>query len=262
MVAAKIVALRTEAEPSLDELKQVISDGLKTFVEVGQALTQIRDRGLYKAEHKTFDAFCAACFDMRRTYAHYLIESAAVVHNCEQANVSPPTREAHARELAKLPPKQQPKAWAKAVETAPAGVMTAKHVASVVADQLPKRKPAKISRTALRARAAAASVLTDLEQLVAQRNAKSESEMIRLLQQGFAEKVPAPTSRLLNFVLGGGEIALLRLGLDWTVTEETLRRAYHKRIFSTHPDRGGSHEESVALNHAHQLVRTMLGVDK
>ncbi|HEX3852192.1 MAG TPA: J domain-containing protein [Polyangiaceae bacterium] len=214
---------------------------------------------MYKAEHKTFDVFCAACFDMRRTYAHYLIESAAVVHNCEQANVSPPTKEAHARELAKLPPSKQPKAWAKAMETAPSGIVTAKHVASIVAAQLPKRGPAKVSRIALRERVAATSVLTDLEKLVEQRNADPEFGVMRAIQQALGANLPSRAHRILNFVINGGELALLRLGLDWTVTEETLKRAFRASSLDAHPDRGGSQEEFVALTQANQLVLTMLG---
>ena len=39
----------------LVELEKTIEHGLKTFLEVGAALAEIRDKKLYRVEHSTFD---------------------------------------------------------------------------------------------------------------------------------------------------------------------------------------------------------------
>ena len=114
-------------------------------MDVGQALTQIRDAELYKAEHKTFEAYCSERWGFKRSYAYDLMKSAAVAENVRHAGqgLPAPANPRQASELAKLPPKEQPQAWAEAVKTAPDGVVTAKHVAAVVADAgaaLPRRE--------------------------------------------------------------------------------------------------------------------------
>ncbi len=132
---------------ALPELEQVISDGLRTFVEVGRALARIRDEKLYGTEYKNFEAYCAARWDFTKGRASQLITAAGVVdtvYNCKP-KIDPPAHESHARELAKLDAKEQPKAWAEAVKTAPDGVVTAKHVASVVEARLPKPTPPIVS---------------------------------------------------------------------------------------------------------------------
>jgi hypothetical protein len=63
------------------------------------------------------------------------------LHNGEQNPL--PINERQVRPLTKLKdPDDQADAWQMAIETAPGGRITAKHVASVVAGMLPKPKPA------------------------------------------------------------------------------------------------------------------------
>jgi hypothetical protein len=98
-----------------------------------------------------------------------------------------------------------------------------------------------------------------LETLAAQRNADPEFARMREIQRAVRDTTPTRTQRMLDFVLDGGELALLRLGLDWTVTGETLKSAYRDKSRTAHPDRGGSQEQFVVLNRDRELVQTMLG---
>lgn len=123
----------------LADLEQVIGEGLGTFVAVGRALTEIRDGELYKATHSTFEGYCRERWDMGKSRVYQLIEASTVVenvHNCGQ----PPANEAQVRELAKVDPRQQEEVWVEVLQTAPSGVVTAKHVADVVAKRLPSPK--------------------------------------------------------------------------------------------------------------------------
>lgn len=114
--------------------EQTIAAGIRSFNEVGAALVKIRDLRLYRETHQTFEAYCSEMWDLGRSQAYRLIDASEVV-----ANLSPigdaapmPTNEAQVRPLAKLEPEQQQEAWARAVETAPDGRVTAAHVAQVV----------------------------------------------------------------------------------------------------------------------------------
>ena len=66
----------------------------------------------------------------RRT-AYQFIESAAVVENVRHGAQTLPTNERQARPLTKLKPDEQAEAWQEAVDSAPDGKVTAKHVENV-----------------------------------------------------------------------------------------------------------------------------------
>jgi len=119
-MAQEVAITKNTAE--LERLEGIIRRNLQSFYEVGRALMEIRDSGLYRdvLAFDTFEAYCKAKWDMKRTYAFYMIESAKVmenVHNCEQK----PATESQTRPLARLEPDQQREAWQRAVETAPEG---------------------------------------------------------------------------------------------------------------------------------------------
>lgn len=138
---------------SLDELEQMIGDGLRTFVEVGLALARIRDAKLYKAPgHKTFEVYCEKRWGFSRKRAYELMEAAAVVENVRNSGRGSlePRNASQATELARLPAEQQAPAWEEAVRTAPNGKVTARHVAEVVESRIPEPEPASSARAAER----------------------------------------------------------------------------------------------------------------
>jgi hypothetical protein len=108
--------------------------GLETFVDVGQALTAIRDgRGYRHLGFSSFEAYCADRWDMRHQNADRLIRSAEVVGLLNPNGFTP--NESQARELAPLlrsEPERIGEVWREALETAPNGHVTAAHVATVV----------------------------------------------------------------------------------------------------------------------------------
>lgn len=148
----------------LKELEHVIKDGLYTYFEVGGALMTIRDLELYRATHSTFESYCRDTFQISRAHAYRLIDShnvqstidkaqainfidqatslqletknkeekGEVLNDLGRSTLQKPQNESQVRPLTKLPPEKQVKAWRKAVETAPDGKITAKHVQQVV----------------------------------------------------------------------------------------------------------------------------------
>lgn len=63
----------------LEELETVIERGLETFVEVGRALSEIRDNRLYRGEYTTFEEYCRERWRMDRRNANRHIEAANTV---------------------------------------------------------------------------------------------------------------------------------------------------------------------------------------
>lgn len=135
--------------------EHVIKSGLETFNEVGNALMAIRDARLYRATHKSFEDYCRERWNIQRAHAYRLIEAAAVVHNLSPIGDTPKS-ESVARPLTKLPPADQPKAWAKAQEIAVTAnrPATAKIVEQAVAEIGGKWVPGSSAITKLPAESA------------------------------------------------------------------------------------------------------------
>ena len=129
------------ATKRLVELEETIERGLATFVDVGNALAEIRNTKLYQKSHPTFEAYCRERWGWSHQRSNQLIAAAGVAAHLTTTVVKGPTNEAQARPLTKLTkPAQQVKAWERAQEIAkekerPAP--TARDVAKAVAEIQP-----------------------------------------------------------------------------------------------------------------------------
>jgi N6-adenosine-specific RNA methylase IME4 len=124
----EIESITIEESRRLVELETTIGAGLKTFVEVGEALLEIRDSRLYRIEHRTFEAYCREKWGMSRPRVYQLIGASQVTKQVSTIVDKAPSTESQARPLTKLPPEQQAQAWSKAVEMAGGEQPTAKQV--------------------------------------------------------------------------------------------------------------------------------------
>jgi phage N-6-adenine-methyltransferase len=116
------------------ECERVIERGLNTFVEVGAALLEIRDSGLYKGGYRTFEEYCHRRWKMKQSRAYQYMDAAGVVGNLQSSTIVEllPANEAQVRPLVSLPPEQQFQVWQQVVETAPEGKITGAFVQEVV----------------------------------------------------------------------------------------------------------------------------------
>jgi len=115
----------------LEKCEAVIEKGLQTFVEVGNALLEIRDSRLYRLGFDTFEDYCRERWQMSKRHANRLIESAEIVQNL--GPIGPvPDSESVARPLTSLKLDQQRGAWEEAVKNAPNGKPTARDVRAAV----------------------------------------------------------------------------------------------------------------------------------
>src|SRR6201984_160536 len=125
--------LSLDQEIRLQELEESIEEGLKTFIEVGNALLEIRDSKLYRQMHSTFEEYCRERWSMTDRRARQLINSVQVIGNLKTGTIVPlPSSESVARPLTGLKPEEQRLAWEEAVKTAPNGKVTVKHVAKII----------------------------------------------------------------------------------------------------------------------------------
>ncbi len=134
------IALSDEEQHDLAGCEAVIERGLKTFREVGAALTEIRDARLYRGGYDTFEDYLSARWAMQRAQAYRLIEASAVVGALSPIGDTPlPATESQARELARVPEEQRGEVWAAAVERNGGQPAPARLVAEVAAEAV---KPA------------------------------------------------------------------------------------------------------------------------
>lgn len=71
------------------KLESVIQSGLKTFIDVGQALEAVRSEKLYRDKWKTFEAYCEDIFELSRKRAYQLIDAAKTVKRLESMETLP-----------------------------------------------------------------------------------------------------------------------------------------------------------------------------
>lgn len=114
----------------LECCENIISTGLKYFIDVGAALLKIRNGRLYKDTHPTFEAYCRERWQLGRSHANRLIDASAVVGYLSPVGdkMPLPTCEAQVRPLVGLPMEAAKDVWAKSVEEASNGKITAAKV--------------------------------------------------------------------------------------------------------------------------------------
>ncbi|HYW21188.1 MAG TPA: hypothetical protein VE956_18195 [Nodularia sp. (in: cyanobacteria)] len=108
----------------------------RAFFEAGKALTELRDRRLYRSTHGTFEEYCRDRFGYSRRQPYLLMEAAVIfdnlLENCDRNDHILPTNEWQIRPLSKLDRDIQPEAWEQAVESAKGKVPSHRIVKDVV----------------------------------------------------------------------------------------------------------------------------------
>jgi hypothetical protein len=123
---------------SLASCETTIERGLKTFVDVGEALMAIRDGKLYLEAYDSFEDYCQKRWDLKRQRAYQLMAAADTATVMSQICDTPaPSVESHAQALTPL--RDKPDAMAAAwieVQEATGGRPTAADVTAAVDRQL------------------------------------------------------------------------------------------------------------------------------
>ncbi len=131
-LAVALEPISMDESRDLIALEKRIEKGLQTFLEVGQALIEIRDRKLYRLEHSTFADYCKTKWKMSDRRARQLMDASEVVTAISKSGTIVPKTESQARPLAALPVAERAEVWNAAVAASPNGQPTAKAVQVVV----------------------------------------------------------------------------------------------------------------------------------
>jgi len=135
-----LIVLSRQEQQELAALESTIQRNLSSFYEMGIALMTIRDKRLYRDGFDTFEHYCRERWQFTRMRASQLIAASGVVENVNNC-LQKPTTESQVRPLTKLEPEQQKEVWEKAVQTAPDGKITARHVQKIVNEAMETKRP-------------------------------------------------------------------------------------------------------------------------
>lgn len=127
-----MVSLAKAGRSQLAQCEEVIERGLDSFIEVGNALLQIREGRLYKDDYDNFEDYCRERWDMCGRRARQLTDAAEAIQNIGSGTMVPQS-ERQIRPITTLPPSRQRQAWTAAVESSPKGKPTAKQVVATIA---------------------------------------------------------------------------------------------------------------------------------
>ncbi len=142
VATVEVIEPLTRTELSrMGQLEEVLQRNMQSFVEVGNALKEIRDGRYYRQTYDTFEAYCKGQWGMSKPYATQTIGAFEVRSNLVAIATILPTTESQCRPLTSLSPETQQQAWARALEIAGDSQPTARIVSEAVAELFPKPEP-------------------------------------------------------------------------------------------------------------------------
>lgn len=176
-----VATLANKADASqLAQCEEIIERGLDSFIEVGNALLQIREGRLYRDDYDNFETYCQERWEMCGRRAHQLIDSAKVIANISSTEqiVQSPQSESVVRPLVALPAPLQREAWTAAVAAAPKGKPTAKQVREAVVKLVPEIRGGTTPLVRLNGTVKNSTLLRELKRLWKRAN-NNEREQFR-----------------------------------------------------------------------------------
>jgi hypothetical protein len=141
-------SLTIQETADFERLNALAKGGWKTFLEVGAALVEVRDRGLFRANYQSFSDYCKLELGCSKAYAYSLMGSAEV-HKQLSAIADfkiIPVNEAQCRALLPVAADKRPEVLKKAVVMAGEGPLTAKIVREAAVEFT--TKPSKNTKAA------------------------------------------------------------------------------------------------------------------
>lgn len=122
----ELSALNSAEQVQLNLCETIIEKGYNTFIEVGNALFDIRNNKLYREKHSTFEEYCKQKWQIKRQRAYELMDAASIVNTLSEISdkksdefkVSPSIniRESHAVALGKVPEEIRNLVWQRVVD--------------------------------------------------------------------------------------------------------------------------------------------------
>lgn len=108
---------------TLEELEKIIAKGLNTFIEVGLALFEIKNRRLWADRYESFDQYCRVVWGFGQSNAYYLINNSQIAKTLSV----PPAAPSHVAPLKTLKTdKARKQAWLEAITLYPDSLTASK----------------------------------------------------------------------------------------------------------------------------------------
>lgn len=104
----------------LDELELAIDGGLQSFMEVGAALAEIREKRLYRSQHRSFEQYCQDRWDFTASRGRQLMAAVQAIASLPEG-APKPANAAQATALADVDPEQRAEVWERATREADDG---------------------------------------------------------------------------------------------------------------------------------------------
>lgn len=189
-------ALTTREQHDLETFEEIVDRGIQTFIEVGRALAEIRDRRLYRDSDSTFGAYCRERWAFSDSRARQLIAAAEVVTEVTVDGLPAPQSERVARELVSLRaalPESYHEAWAGAVKKY-GPEPTGKQVREVKLARSAERRREKIRGIEQAAETRTEAFQTAPAQVVAWREPIDEAAEARLKEEIAAREAAVATA--------------------------------------------------------------------
>ncbi|NBX73257.1 MAG: DUF4326 domain-containing protein [Alphaproteobacteria bacterium] len=200
--------LNIEESHELERCEVVIKQGLKTFIEVGEALFIIRDKRLYRNEFNTFEDYCQQKWHLGKRYVNQLIQASEVISNLGAMAPILPESERQVRPLTSLEPEIQKEVWKEVVEQSEETrqPITAARVQSVVNDWKPVNQEIKEVKNEPMFAISTPEELLKKAKEVAKERAEVKRQIID--QKGSTEVIPLEDLELINKMKNGETVVL------------------------------------------------------
>lgn len=221
--------LKTNEEQELKKHETTIKKGLKTFVEVGQALLEIRENKLYRIEYKTFEEYCQEKWQMPSRVARRLISSKKTMDNLGPNGPKPKT-ESQVRPLYGLEPEVQNAVWQETVEKHGKNI-TAKKVEEVANDWKEASKEIKQQKNeGVFVAATDKDILKKAKEIKEQKAAAYKQKIVERIENKVSQTEISQEEKDLIDKLSSGETIVININKHFHVLKEAKERGLYYQI--------------------------------
>lgn len=218
-----------EEREILQKHETTIKKGLNTFVEVGQALLEIRDKKLYRIEYNTFEEYCKQKWQISRRRSYQLIEASLVIENVNPGTQMP-KNEKEIRPLTSLEPEIQNAAWQETIEKHGENI-TAKKVEEVANDWKEASKKIKQQKNeGVFVAATDKDILKKAKEIKEQKAAAYKQKIVERIENKVSQTEISQEEQDLIDKLSSGETIVININKHFHVLKEAKERGLYYQI--------------------------------
>ena len=221
--------LKTNEKQELQKHETTIKKGLNTFVEVGQALLEIRDKKLYRIEYNTFEQYCQDKWHFTRMRVSQLINASVVIQNVNNC-LQKPTTESQVRPLTPLEPEIQNAVWQETIEKHGENI-TAKKVQEVANDWKEANKEIKQQKNeGVFVAANDKDILKKAKEIKEQKAAAYKQKIVERIENKVSQTEISQEEQDLIDKLSSGETIVININKHFHVLKEAKERGLYYQI--------------------------------